>query len=479
MSTLSALACQGCGETIADDTPWPFRCPTASPSDDIDHVLRRHLKPLNENSREILRRPFRSPLENPFLRFGRLFHAYWIARMRGLGDEKFARLIVDLDRAVADVAGHGFRVTPFATEPALAARLDLPGESVWIKNETGNVAGSHKARHLMAVLIWMRMVQECLPLATEMPSPLAIASCGNAALAAATLARAVNLPLEVFVPTWVDPKIMELLSSLGARAVSCSREAPAGGDPCYQHFREAIDHGALPFTCQGRENALVLEGGKTLAWEIVSQILQHGRQIDHIVVQVGGGALASATYQGFVEALDLGVIDHLPRFHTVQTLGGSPLHRAWEQLADRIIQRHCAAGGPSSAESTNAFETARFIAQEVPTQIVEDELKFAAGHRSTFMWPWEEEPRSIATGILDDETYDWLAVVEAMLLTGGAPLVVPEELLEQAHTLARETTDIAVEPTGTAGLAGLLQLLEVEEISADSTVALLFTGIER
>ena len=53
------------------------------------------------------------------------------------------------------------------------------------------------------------------------------------------------------------------------------------------------------------------------------------------------------------------------------------------------------------------------------------------------MWPWETEPHSIAHGILDDETYDWAAVVEAMLTTGGRPVVVSEELLARANQLAR------------------------------------------
>ena len=42
-------------------------------------------------------------------------------------------------------------------------------------------------------------------------------------------------------------------------------------------------------------------------------------------------------------------------------------------------------------------------------------LAWAARHRSAFMWPWETEPHSVADGILDDETYDWLAVVRGML----------------------------------------------------------------
>ena len=42
------------------------------------------------------------------------------------------------------------------------------------------------------------------------------------------------------------------------------------------------------------------------------------------------------------------------------------------------------------------------------------------------MWPWETEPRSMAHGILDDETYDWLPVVTAMADGNGAPVIATE-----------------------------------------------------
>ena len=106
-------------------------------------------------------------------------------------------------------------------------------------------------------------------------------------------------------------------------------------------------------------------------------------------------------------------------------------------------------------------------------------LQLAARQRAQFMWAWEEEPRSIATGILDDETYDWLCLVEAMLTTGGVPLVVSEEDLSRAHRLAVEHTGIPADPTGTAGLAGLLDLRRHDGLAADESVALLFTGVER
>jgi threonine synthase len=67
------------------------------------------------------------------------------------------------------------------------------------------------------------------------------------------------------------------------------------------------------------------------------------------------------------------------------------------------------------------------------------------------MWPWETEPRSIAHGILDDETYDWAAVVEGMLRSGGSPIVVDDDELHAANRLARDTTRVEVSHTGSAG----------------------------
>jgi threonine synthase len=111
--------------------------------------------------------------------------------------------------------------------------------------------------------------------------------------------------------------------------------------------------------------------------------------------------------------------------------------------------------------------------------VAEAGLAFARMHRSQFMWPWEEEPRSIAHGILDDETYDWVAVVEGMLDTGGTPVVADEETLRAAHELAHEATDIDVDPTGSSGLAGLIALRNAGDVHDDERVAVLFTGRTR
>jgi threonine dehydratase len=91
------------------------------------------------------------------------------------------------------------------------------------------------------------------------------------------------------------------------------------------------------------------------------------------------------------------------------------------------------------------------------------------------MTPWSG-PHSIADGILDDETYDWLGVFEAMRDCGGSPVVATEELIAQAHELTT-TTAIRVSPTGSAGLAGLLSIRD--QVADDERVVVVFSGVAR
>jgi len=95
------------------------------------------------------------------------------------------------------------------------------------------------------------------------------------------------------------------------------------------------------------------------------------------------------------------------------------------------------------------------------------------------MWPWDVEPASIASGILDDETYDWFAVVRAMLASGGRPVIVDEATLVEANSLGRAATGIDADHTGTAGLAGLLQLARDGHLAPGEQVAVIFSGIRR
>jgi threonine synthase len=420
------LVCAGCGALA---TREPFRCPAAVPGDDVDHLLRRELDPAAVDF------PGSDAEPNPFVRYRSLLHAYHVARANGISDAAFVDLVRVLDERVAAVDSHGFTATPCKRGDALSRALGFSeAGGIWIKDETGNVSGSHKARHLFGVLVFLEVAE--LAGWAERGRELAIASCGNAALAAAVVAAAGGRALRVFVPADADPVVLSRLEELGARVTICPREPDVPGDPTVHALLAALDEGAVPFTCQGNLNGLAIEGGHTLGWELAATNVA----FDRLVVQVGGGALASGCAAGLREA------GSSPSLDTVQTEGAWPLKRAYERVL--------AAGGRPA-------------------------LRYAARHRSEFMWPWERKPHSIAHGILDDETYDWLAVVEAMLATGGRPVVVDEERLADANELAVETTGIAVDPTGSAGLAGLLALRAAGAVGDDERVAVLFTGVRR
>jgi threonine synthase len=210
----------------------------------------------------------------------------------------------------------------------------------------------------------------------------------------------------------------------------------------------------VPFTCQGPDNGLTIEGGETLGYELVSQAMHEGSWFDRIVVQAGGGALASSLVLAFEDAALLEVPERLPRIDTVQTANAHPLEHAYMRVRQRV-------GHGRSPEA------------------VVDAMTWARQHRSEVMEAWPSEPHSIASGIVDDEAYDWATVVAGMLATSGEPVLVSEETLQEANDLARDATGIAVSHTGSAGLAGLVELARRRALHPEERVAVLFTGADR
>lgn len=421
-----------CAATVDIAAAMSWKCPNAN-DDDRHHALRltQSIAPLRGVRHS-----------NPFVAY--LPYLAWTsyASRHHVDELACQSLINQVTENVVAIDGTGFRITPFERADQLSDALGFSADGgVWIKDETGQVAGSHKPRHLMTILLHL-LTTESLGLApwtdlADRPS-LAIASCGNAAYAAATLAAAVQWPITVFVPPAGNPVVVARLRALGAQVVECSRRsADPAGDPCIHRFREAVAQGAIPFTVQGTENAWCLDGGRTIGWEMAREFEERivGPPLDRLFVQVGAGSFAASCIDGFrMSGLT-------PRLHAVQTTSCAPLSRAWANTM-RL-------GGPS----------------------------VAAGRWSECMWPWQPVGDSAADGILDDETYDWLPVVQAMWDANGSPVVATEPLILQANELGCRTTGINASHTGTAGLAGLLAVRD--QVDSDERVAVVFSGVRR
>lgn len=462
--------CSGCAATVdpLDPLSGPragFRCPNADRAPRIDHVL-----VWEPHSNGVTTWPS-DPNINPFVRYRTLHHSYWLARTRGLTDQQYVDRVGRLDQAIAGVDGHGFVITPF---DVCDAATDALGIRIWAKDETRNVAGSHKGRHLMGLALHLDV--ERVPVSQR----LAIASCGNAALAAATVAKAARRPVEVFVPADAQPSVLARLEALGATLNRMERTPDsAPGDPCVHGFHEALKRGSMPFCVQGNENGLTIDGGNTIGHELVDQFGVIGLQPSRIVVHCGGGAFATSLMRGLGHGVHLGQLDRIPPFHVVQADGAAPLRRAWAAVANRALSvlgadDLRADGMRYDDHAMDALIADRLI-QPDAFEATAQALQFAVANRSSHMWVWEEVPESVAGGILDDETYDWFALVGAMICTGGWPVVVDDATLIEAN----EISNSAADETGTAGLAGVIALRRAGQITDDEDVVCVFSGIRR
>ncbi len=419
--------CAVCATKVDLLQPQPWRCPNSSLTD------RRHVLQAVSVQKAV---PALVGHVNPYVRFDQRLAWAAAAAARGMTTAARRALVEDLDASIQSVDGVGFATTPFERSVVLSDELGFSGAGgVWVKNETGGVGGSQKARHLFGILLHL-LALELLGELDERPR-LAIASCGNAALAASTLASAADWPIDVFVPTWMGDGFGQRLDALGAVTHRCERrDDDAPGDPAMLRFREAVASGAVPFTVQGPENALCLDGGRTIGWELAEQIRADDGpgNLAAMFVQVGGGAFAACLGAGLVESKVAAPLV------AVQAEGCAPFDRAFARVRPDMRPA------------------------EVWAEV---------------MTPWAD-PQSLADGILDDETYDWVGVADAIRSTGGRSVVVAEKNVVLAHDLGH-AAGFEASPTGTSGLAGVLEIGVGRgcSIQPDDRVGVVMSGVTR
>lgn len=431
----------------------------------------------------------------PFFRSCAAFaHGFAFASI--LKPDAYEQLLGDLEAALERWEGQPPQVTPLVRAGALAEAVGHGGP-LWVKDETGFITGSHKARHLLATLLYLEGMRRLSGSAER--AALAIYSCGNAALAAAAVARAGGYSLRAFVPEGVDPVVEAMLRERGARVAKRGRRpGDPPGDPCYHAFRAALRQGHVAFSCSGSDNWSNIEGGETLGLEMILQLRGQGAVCDHLVVQVGGGALARCLVRALAKMRRGGVLSVLPRVHACQAQGGFPFVRAyllalrelsalfdlpfdleWPKNAaplERIrLLQHFESG--MSGQISRVAEQVRTLFH---TPLVQAWVGSLPMRRGAFMRPWDGPlPSSLADGILDDETYDWYELLLGMLESGGQAVIATETDIVQAKRLADRATGMHVSATGAAGLAGLLVLQRRGCIAKNDSVGLLFTGVDR
>jgi len=238
---------------------------------------------------------------------------------------------------------------------------------------------------------------------------LVIASCGNAALAAAVVARAVGRPLRVFIPDDAPPSVVVRLAQLGAVTVECARVPGERGDPCYLRFRDAVAAGAMPFSCQGTDAPDSIDGGRTIALELA----EHRMQAEQMAVFEDRDRIAKDLHDLVIQRL----------YATGMSLQGVTSLIKVPEVADRV------------SRSVDALDD---TIMEIRSAI------FALQTRS------ETKPAAARARILfvAQEMASALGFPPSLQLDGALDTVLPDQITEHLLTALREALSNAARHSG-------------------------------
>lgn len=296
--------------------------------------------------------------------------------------------------------------TPLVAPERLRSELSAPG--LFLKDDGRNPTASLKDRASAVGLARARSLGA---------TAVTAASTGNAACSLAGLAAASGVPCFIFVPATAPRGKLAQLQIYGATvfAVEDSYEA------CFELSCEATArHGWYNRNCA--YNPYLVEGKKTLAFEVAEQLQWHVP--DRVVVSVGDGCIISGVYKGFKDLLALGWTERLPRMVAVQAAGASPVVRAF-------------------SEGT--------------------ELQSVV-------------PETLADSIAVGTPRNGLKALQALRGSRGCAVTVTDEEILQAMSSLASQAGVFGEPAGVAGFAGYRKLLEAGEIGREEKVLVLVTG---
>lgn len=248
------------------------------------------------------------------------------------------------------------------------------------------------------------------------------ASSGNASAAIAAYCAAVGLACTVLLEPGNPPAKLRQTVLFGARVI------PVNG--IFSRGPEAISALILAAAAQTNQypafvwapvNPYILEGIKTISYEVVAQL---SGAPDFVISPVGGGDMLAAQWRGYLELQQAGVVKKLPRMIAVQSLSAPPLLKAFQSGAQKV--------------KTLSYADSRISGINVP---------FTGDHALRAVY----DSNGLVVGLED------------------------EALLGMQHRLAREE-GVWVEPVGAATMAALSTLRDEGVVGAEDKVVCILSG---
>lgn len=281
-------------------------------------------------------------------------------------------------------------------------------DALHLKLEGANPTGSFKDRGMTVAVTQARRVGA---------AAVACASTGNTSASLAAYAALAGLPALVLVPNG-QVSLGKLAQSIayGARTLLVRGDF----DDCLRLVRTAAE--TLGVYLANSINPYRLAGQKTIVLEMLQQL--GWRAPDWIVVPAGNLGNTAAFGAALGEAMELGLIDRLPRIAAVQASGAAP---------------------------------------------------FAASFREEFRTRHTVRAATVATAIRIGNPASYDRAVRAIRQTHGIVIDLPDAALLDAKAIV-DASGVGCEPASAASVAGVRALVADGTIRRDETVVAVLTG---
>lgn len=243
-------------------------------------------------------------------------------------------------------------------------------------------------------------------------------SSGNAGAALAAYCARVGIDCHIYVPVHTSPGKLRQIAAYGADLVLIegSRKDTA---------QAVLTAASKTYYASHVYNPLYLEGMKTVAYELWEQLGWRGPRV--VITPVGHGGMLLGIYKGFLELLQAGYVDSLPRLVGVQAQACAPLAEAFQ----------------------------RGTSEPVPV----------------------EEGVTVAEGVRIAEPVRGIQILAAIRQTEGACLAVSEEEIEEAWSRIGRR-GFYIEPTSATALAGFERLRSRGPVEEGTVIILTGSGLK-
>jgi threonine synthase len=152
---------------------------------------------------------------------------------------------------------------------------------------------------------------------------ISVVSTGNAGVSIATYARRAGLESGIFCYERGDPLKMAHMALMATRLFTYRGEY----DDMIEHFDRVMERKRV-FDGGARRNPYKHEGKKTIAYEVVKQL---GHVPDVFVCQTSGCEIFTASFRGFREMKDMGMIPSIPKMVACQSAAANPIVKAYRE----------------------------------------------------------------------------------------------------------------------------------------------------